>query len=69
MSIRRTRPWSKVKKRLKQAVKGTGQSGRFLKVRQDGVSLDKVAIARDEKYDALHGVWTSLEDLSPEQVV
>ena len=58
----------KVKKRLKQAVKGTGKSGRFLKVKQDGVSLDKAAIARDQKYDGLHGVWTSLDDLPSEQV-
>ncbi len=58
----------KVKNRLKQGVKGTGRSGRFLKVKQDGVSLDQAAIVRDEKFDGLHGVWTSLEDLTPEQV-
>ena len=58
----------KVTNRLKQTVKGPGKSGRFLKVQQDGVSVDKAAIARDEQYDGLHGVWTSLQELTPEQV-
>lgn len=64
----RNKAVEKVKKRLKQAVKGTGKSGRFLKVKQDGVSLDQDAIARDRKYDGLHGVWTSLAELPPGQV-
>ena len=55
----------KVKKRLTQSVKGPGRSGRFLKVDPEGVQLDEAAIARDEKYDGLHGVWTSLKDLPP----
>ncbi|MXW15576.1 MAG: IS1634 family transposase [Rhodothermaceae bacterium] len=58
----------KVKKRLAQGVKGVGRSGRFLKVDPQGVRLDEAAIARDQNYDGLHGVWTSLTDLSPEQV-
>ncbi|MXW31856.1 MAG: IS1634 family transposase [Rhodothermaceae bacterium] len=58
----------KVKKRLTRGVKGTGRSGRFLKVDPEGVRLDKAAIARDENYDGLHGVWTSLKDMTPEQV-
>ena len=58
----------KVKKRLKQTVKGPGKSGRFLKVEQDGVRVDKAAIARDQKCDGLHGVWTSLDELPCEQV-
>ena len=58
----------KVKKRLAQGVKGVGRSGRFLKVDPQGVRLDEAAIARDQNYDGLHGVWTSLTDLPPEQV-
>ena len=58
----------KVKKRLTRGVKGTGRSGRFLKVDPEGVRLDKAAIARDENYDGLHGVWASLKDMTPEQV-
>ncbi|MDE2645494.1 MAG: IS1634 family transposase [Bacteroidota bacterium] len=58
----------KVKTRLAQGVKGTGRSGRFLKVDPEGVRLDEAAIARDENYDGLHGIWTSLKDLTPEQV-
>ncbi len=58
----------KVKKRLMQSVKGSGRTGRFLKVNPEGVSLDEAAVARDETYDGLHGVWTSLKTLSPERV-
>ncbi len=58
----------KVKKRLAQGVKGHGRSGRFLKVDQDSVRLDEAAIEHDKKFDGLHGVWTSMEDLPPAQV-
>ena len=58
----------KVKKRLVQGVKGVGRTGRFLKVDPDGVQLDEAAIAKDEKYDGLHGVWTSLKKLPCERV-
>ena len=59
---------AKLKRRLTEGVKGAGRSGRFLKVDPDGVRLDEAAIANDENYDGLHGVWTSLKDLTPEQV-
>ena len=58
----------KVKKRLAKGVKGNGRSGRFLRVDQDAVSLDEAAIEKDKKFDGLHGVWTSIEDLTPSQV-
>lgn len=58
----------KVKTRLTQSVKGMGRTGRFLKVDPKGVKLDEAAIARDQTYDGLHGVWTSLKDALPEQV-
>ena len=59
---------TKVKKRLAQGVKGYGRSGRFLKVDQDSVRLDEAAIEHDKTFDGLHGVWTSMEELSPAQV-
>ena len=58
----------KAKKRLSAGVKGVGKSGRFLKVKPDGVRLNEEAIAQDERFDGLHGVWTSLEDMNPAQV-
>ncbi len=58
----------KVKKRFAKGVKGNGRSGRFLRVDQDAVSLDEAAIEKDKKFDGLHGVWTSIEDLTPSQV-
>ena len=58
----------KVKKRLTQSVKRMGRTGHFVKVDPKGVQLDEAATARDEKYDKLHGVWTSLKNLPPEQV-
>ena len=58
----------KAKKRLSAGVKGVGKSGRFLKVKPDGVSLNEEAIAQDERFDGLHGVWTSLEEMKPAQV-
>ncbi len=47
-------------------VKGTGRAGRFLHREQDGVT--EAAIEKDKKFDGLHGVWTSLEDPSPERI-
>lgn len=58
----------KVKKRLTAGVKGRGKGGRFLKVDKDAVSLDEAAITRDSKFDGLHGIWTSLQELTPQQV-
>ena len=58
----------KVKKRLAAGVKGKGKGGRFLKVEQDAVSLDEEAIAKDRKFDGLHGVWTSLQSLTPQEI-
>ena len=58
----------KVQMRLTQTMKGLDRSDRFLEVDPEGVRLDEAAIAKDEKYDGLHGGWTSLEKLSPEQV-
>jgi len=58
----------KVKHRLKQGVKGAGRTGRFLKVKQDGVSLDQAAIEKDKEFDGLHGVWTSLDELPLEKI-
>ncbi len=49
-----------------QGVKGTGRAGRFLHIEQDGVT--EAAIEKGKKFDGLHGVWTSLEDPSPERI-
>ena len=58
----------KARKRLSAGVKGVGKSGRFLKVKPDGVRLNEEAIAQDERFDGLHGVWTSLAEMKPAQV-
>ena len=58
----------KGKKRLAAGIKGKGKGGRFLKVDQDAVSLDEEAMANDRKFDALHGVWTRLPSLPPQEI-
>lgn len=35
---------------------------------KDAVSLDEEAIAKDRKFDGLHGVWTSLQSLGPQEI-
>ncbi len=63
-----TKAIEKVKKRFAKGVKGNGRSGRFLQVDQNAVILDEEAIEKDNKFDGFHGVWTSIEDLTPSQV-
>ena len=58
----------KAKKRLASGIKGRGKGGRFLKVQKGTVSLNQEAIRRDRRYDGLHGIWTSLEAATPQQV-
>ena len=58
----------KAKKRLAQGIKGRGKGGRFLKVQKGAVSLNKEAIRKDRRFDGLHGIWTSLEAASPQEV-
>ncbi len=43
-----------------------GSSGRFLD--QGAVSLNEEAIEKDQAFDGLHGLWTSLETLAPQEV-
>ena len=51
----------KAAKRLSEGIKGSGRRGRYLKVEKGSVSISEEAIRRDEQFDGLHGVWTSLE--------
>lgn len=51
----------KARKRLCEGIKGSGRRGRYLKVEKGAVSINEEAIRRDERFDGLHGVWTSLE--------
>ncbi len=51
----------KLKRSLRQGIKGSGKRGRFLKVDRNAVDLDQDAIDRDACFDGLHGVWTSLD--------
>ena len=57
----RDRIVEKLKRSLRQGIKGSGKRGRFLKVDRDAVELDQDAIDRDACFDGLHGVWTSLD--------
>ncbi len=56
----------KAKLNLAQGVKGKGTSGRFLD--QGAVSLNEEAIEKDQACGGLHGLWTSLETLAPQEV-
>ena len=56
----RERAVDKARERISQTLKGNGRRARFIKVDRDGVSVNEEAILRDEKFDGLHGVWTSL---------
>ena len=56
----------KAKLNLAQGVKGKGRRGRFLD--QGAVSLDVEAIEKDQAFDDLHRLWTSLETLAPQDV-
>ena len=51
----------KLEGRMARGIKGNGRRGRFLKIESGAVSIDAEAVQRDEKFDGLHGVWTSLE--------
>lgn len=51
----------KARKRLGEGIKGSGRRGRYLKVEAGAVSINEEAIRRDEQFDGLHGVWTSLD--------
>ncbi len=51
----------KLEGRMARGIKGNGRRGRFLKIESGAVSIDTEAVERDEKFDGLHGVWTSLE--------
>lgn len=62
----RAKALERAKSRIKQVVKGGGRRGRFIKV--DGVSIDEEALKLDEKFDGLHGVWTSLKDVPAKEV-
>lgn len=50
----------KLHKRIEGGIKGNGRRGRYLKIESGAVSIDEEAVERDEKFDGLHGVWTSL---------
>ena len=50
----------KAARRLGEGIKGSGRRGRYLKVEKGAVSISEEAIMRDEQFDGLHGVWTSL---------
>ena len=60
----------KAAKRLAEGIKGSGRRGRYLKVEKGAVSISEEAVRRDEQFDGLHGVWTSLtkEKHSAEEV-
>ena len=51
----------KAGKRLAEGIKGSRRRGRYLKVERGAVSISEEAIRRDEQFDGLHGVWTSLD--------
>ncbi len=60
----------KAEKRLSEGIKDSGRRGRYLKVEKGAVSISEEAVRRDEQFDGLHGVWTSLgrEKHSAEEV-
>ncbi len=64
----REQAMEKAKQRPAQDVKGKSKSGRFLKVDQGAVSLNKEAIEKDQAFDGLHGQWSSAETLTPQDV-
>lgn len=59
----------KARKRISKTLKGNGRRARFIKVDRDGVCINEEAILRDEKFDGLHGVWTSLGKEHPPRAV
>lgn len=67
-SVDREKVLEKLGKRLEGGIKGNGRRGRFLKIESGAVSIDEEAVERDKKFDGLHGVWTSLERESAEEV-
>ena len=62
----RERALEKARLNLAQGVKGKGGSGRFLD--QGAVSLNEEAIEKDQAFGGLHGLYTSLETLAPQEV-
>ena len=58
-----------MRERISKTLKVNGRRAHFIKVDRDGVCINKEAILRDEKFDGLHRVWTSLgKDHSPQGV-
>lgn len=62
----RARALDRARKRLAAGAKGSGRAGRFIKVRAGALSINDEAIARDTRFDGLHGLWTSLDDPAPD---
>ena len=69
MQHKRDQQVEKAKERIKKnAITIGGRGGRYIKMESKDAQIDEEAIARDKKFDGLHGVWTSLKFASKEEI-
>lgn len=60
-AIDREEAVKKLERSIARGIKGGGRRGRFVKIEEGALSIDAKAVRKDEKFDGLHGVWTSLD--------
>ena len=60
---------AKAKEKLaKKTFQASGKGGRFIQLDKDKATLDYEAIAKEQQFDGLHGLFTSLKGETPQEI-